>query len=357
MNRDKVVQSTHKVFSLDAFDSRRHDLLLSEMDKALKSEKKNFITACGVNGEKATLITLQFETEDEFSKAFAIFEKYAKSKNAETGSLNQEKTSEMKSEPKQQAELGLNKTGDVPFGPRASGSVSNPNFASHRLNANPSSGSQSSSVQDSSSITVLTLTNGDSSSSYTGRGLTLLPEPFTRKDGNLFGDDSFNGSHIPSLRENQKQLLSSSPTFKNFFNPLPPVKIVRRPEKRSDQGRSHRRLSLTSESSSETDSSLSGYRTIPVQRLNSRIRSSSSSDSSSCVSSSTSGYCETCCSSGSRSSNSTVHFYKGVEFIIPQCSHQHFNSTIDNVWVYNKPVDRRKPKITSYHQKPWLCFH
>ncbi|KAL5966264.1 hypothetical protein TSMEX_006001 [Taenia solium] len=357
MKRDKVAQSTRKVFSLDAFDSHPRDLLLSEMGKALKSEKKNVITACGLNDKKATLITLQFETEEEFSKAFGILEKYAKHKSAEMGSMNQEKAHEVKYERRGQREPELNKTGDVPYESRASGSVNNLNFTSSRLNDNAPSDSQSSSVQDSSSITVLTLTNGESSSNYTSRGLTLSPKRFTRKDGNPFNG---NPNPISSRRGNHRRLVPSSPTSKNIFNPLPPVKIVRWPERISDQEKSHQSLSVTSESSSETISSLprplgpltqrSEHRTIPVQSLNSRAQSSNSSDSSS----SSSGYCETCCSS---SNNSAIQFYKGVEFIIPQCSHQHFNPTIDNVWVCKEPVDRGKSKTTSYHQKSWLCFH
>ncbi|VDK36333.1 unnamed protein product [Taenia asiatica] len=352
MKRDKMARSTRKVFSLDAFDRHPRDLLLSEMGKALKSEKKNVITACGLNDTKATLITLQFETEEEFSKAFGILEKYAKPKSVEMGSMNQEKANEVKSEPKGQKEPELNKTGDVPYESRASKSVNDLNLTSSGLNDNAPSDSQSSSVQDSSSITVLTLTNGESSSSCTNRGLTLSPKKFTRKDGNP--------NPISSRIGNQRRLVPLSPTSKNISNPLPPVKIVRWPERISDQEKSHQSLSVTSESSSETISSLprplgpltqrSEHRTIPVQSLNSRAQSSNSSDSSS----SSSGYCETCCSS---SNNSAIQFYKGVEFIIPQCSHQHFNPTIDNVWVCKEPVDRGKSKTTGYHQKSWLCFH
>ncbi|KAL5113018.1 hypothetical protein TcWFU_009907 [Taenia crassiceps] len=359
-NRNGVALSTRRMFSLDAFDSHPYDLLLSEMGKALKSEKKNVITACGVDGRKATLITLQFETEEEFSKAFGILEKYAKSKNAEAGSQGQEKASEVKLQP----ELGLNKTGDVPFESRAARTVKNPNFDSYRFNANSPGDSQSSSLQDSLSITALTLTNNESSSSCTDGELTVPAKNFIKNDENQFDDNSLKRCPLPSRRGNQRQLVSSSPTSKNIINPLPPVKIVRRPEKRFGQGKSHRSLSSTSESSSGTNlpqlglqrppTQNSKYRMIPVQLPNSRAQSSSCSDSSRSASSCSSGYCETCCSS---SSDSTVQFFKGVKFIIPRRSHQHFKSTIDSVWVCSEPDDRGKSKTPSHYRKPCLCFH
>nr|CDS15171.1 expressed conserved protein [Echinococcus granulosus] len=358
LKRGKVAQSTRKVFSLDAFESRPHDLLISKMDEVLKSEEENVVIACGVNNKKATLITLRFETKEEFSKVLGILEKYAKPKNAEMGSLSQEKVSEVKSKFKEHFEMGSKKTGNVPPELRTSVSVANPYFTSRNPNPDSPSISQSSSVQDSSSITVITLTNGESTPSYTNGMITLPRKNSASEDDNRFDGNSLKGFPIFSKRGNARQSVTPKPPSKNLFNPLPPVKIVRRAEKTPCQGILHRQLSLTSECSTEAKSPRprlmrsptrrSGYQPIPVRRLHSGAQSCSSSDSSS-------GYSETRCSS-SRDSP-TVKFYKGVEFIVPQCPHRHFTSTVDNVWVYNEPVGCQKSIITSYPLKPWLCFH
>ncbi|VDM35597.1 unnamed protein product [Hydatigera taeniaeformis] len=346
MNTSIAAHPTRKVFNFDAFDSRLHDLLLSEMGTALRSEGRNTITACGVSGKKATLLTLQFEKEEDFLKVFSILEKYTKPESAELDSRNQEKVPEVKSESKDQTESGLGKTGNLPFETRTSRPVSTPKFATGRHNLNALNDSESSSVEDSSSITALTLTDGESSSSYTNGVLSLPLKNFNKKDGN-----QFNANSIPIRRGIPKQSVTSSSSSNSSFNPLRPVKIVRRPEKQSKQRMHRRTVSSSSESSSDTFiPQRSEYRAISVQRLNSKPRSPSLSDSSS---SNSSGYCETCCISNS---SSTIHFYRGVDIIIPQCSHHHFNSTLANVGRHNDTSNRKKSKVASQHQKPWLCF-
>ncbi|EUB59134.1 hypothetical protein EGR_05997 [Echinococcus granulosus] len=177
------------------------------MDEVLKSEEENVVIACGVNNKKATLITLRFETKEEFSKVLGILEKYAKPKNAEMGSLSQEKVSEVKSKFKEHFEMGSKKTGNVPPELRTSVSVANPYFTSRNPNPDSPSISQSSSVQDSSSITVITLTNGESTPSYTNGMITLPRKNSASEDDNRFDGNSLKGFPIFSKREQMKAMI------------------------------------------------------------------------------------------------------------------------------------------------------